>query len=51
MSILNIVTTKISQNMTEGTFSRGVPHLKLKLSNHDIGITAIFHEEKFYLTQ
>ncbi len=25
--ILYIVTTKMSQNMTEGTFSRGVPHL------------------------
>jgi hypothetical protein len=24
---LNIVTTEISQNMTEGTFSRGVPHI------------------------
>jgi hypothetical protein len=26
---LNIVTTKMSQNMTEGTFSRGLPHIIL----------------------
>jgi hypothetical protein len=31
--ILNIVTTKMSQNMTEGTFSRGVPQIILILCN------------------
>jgi hypothetical protein len=28
MFFLNIVTTELSQNMTEGTFSRDVPNIK-----------------------